>query len=285
MKEITSDSILIGEVWEDASNKISYGESREYLLGEELDSVMNYPFRRILLDFIFGHSNSYQVHHALMALYENYPHHHFYAMMNLIGSHDVPRILTLLGDTPPESSLSKEEQGHYRLSPEQKEKAIDRLKLLSLVQMTFPGVPCIYYGDEVGLEGYSDPLNRRTYPWGQENQHLLTWYKKIIEIRHQYDALSTGDWISCPVHEDIYGYMRSIELEQDSFGEKKMNSRIFVFINRSQHHEIPFSIDVSSFQHHPWVDILNDNREISDLNHSLTLSLKPLEGKIIVQKL
>ncbi len=284
MKEITSDSILIGEVWEDASNKISYGESREYLLGDELDSVMNYPFRRILLDFILGHSNSYQVHHGLMALYENYPCHHFYAMMNLIGSHDVPRILTLLGDPPSEASLSKEEQGYYRLSPEQKERAVGRLKVLSLLQMTFPGVPCIYYGDEAGLEGYSDPLNRRTYPWGQENQDLLAWYRKIIGIRHQYDALSTGDWISWPIHEDIYGYMRSIELEQDSFGEKKMNNRIFIFINRNQYHEIPFSIDVSPFDHEPWLDILNDNHSIPVLDNTLHLSLKPLEGKIIVQK-
>ncbi|MBB6215786.1 4-alpha-glucanotransferase [Anaerosolibacter carboniphilus] len=285
MKEIYPESILIGEVWEDASHKISHGESREYLLGEELDSIMNYPFRHILLDFILGHFNSKEVHQAFMCLYENYPRHHFYATMNLIGSHDVPRILTLLGDAPPESSLSKEEQGLYRLSPEQKKKALKRLTLLSLVQMTFPGVPCIYYGDEAGVEGYSDPLNRRTYPWGREDQVLLTWYRKIIEIRRQYDALSTGDWISLPIHEDIYGYMRCIECQRDIFGENKKNNRIFVFINRSLHQEIPLTIDVASFGDQPWMDILHDSHEFSVLDSKLNISLKPLEGKIIVQKL
>jgi 4-alpha-glucanotransferase len=285
IKQIDPDSILIGEVWEDASNKVSHGESREYLFGEELDSVMNYPFRRILLDFILGHSNGQETHGSLMHLYENYPLHHFYAAMNLVGSHDVPRILTLLGDAPPESALSKDEQSRYQLSIEQKKKALKRLKLLSLLQMTFPGIPCIYYGDEAGLEGYSDPLNRRTYPWGKENQDLLGWYKNIIKIRRQYDALSTGDWISWPIHEDIYGFMRSIEFGRDVFGEEKHNSRIFVFANRSLLHEIHFSIDVVLLGDHAWIDILHDNNEIPVLNGKLNITLKPLEGKIIVQML
>ncbi|MFT9497663.1 glycoside hydrolase family 13 protein [Anaerosolibacter sp.] len=285
IKQIDPDSILIGEVWEDASNKVSHGESREYLFGEELDSVMNYPFRRILLDFILGHSNGQETHGSLMHLYENYPLHHFYAAMNLVGSHDVPRILTLLGDAPPESTLSKDELSRYQLSNEQKKKALKRLKLLSLLQMTFPGIPCIYYGDEAGLEGYSDPLNRRTYPWGKENQDLLVWYKNIIKIRRQYDALSTGSWISWPIHEDIYGFMRSIEFGRDVFGKDKSNSRIFVFANRSPQHEIHFSSDVALLGDHAWVDILHDNHEIPVLNGKLNITLKPLEGKIIVQKL
>jgi 4-alpha-glucanotransferase len=151
--------------------------------------------------------------------------------------------------------------------------------------MTFPGVPCIYYGDEAGLEGYSDPLNRRTYPWGREHQALLRWYKSIIKIRRQYDALSTGNWISWPVHDDIYGFMRSIEFGRDVFGEEKKISRIFVFVSRNLHHKIQFSIDVTPLGDYSWIDILHDNHEIPILNGKLNINLNPLEGKIIVQKL
>ncbi len=102
-----------------------------------------------------------------MNLYENYPRHHFYSVMNLIGSHDVPRILTLLGEAPPEHTLSERERENYRLNPpRQRRLALNRLQLLVLLQMTFPGVPAIYYGDEVGMEGYADPFNRGPFPWG-----------------------------------------------------------------------------------------------------------------------
>ncbi|KXG75271.1 glycoside hydrolase family 13 protein [Thermotalea metallivorans] len=284
IKENDPDALLIGEVWEDASRKTSYGELREYLLGEELDSVMNYPFRNILLDFMLGRKDSFETHGALMSLYENYPLHHFYAAMNLIGSHDVPRILTLLGEAPDEILLTKEEREHYKLSTEQKKKAVARLKMLSLLQMTFPGVPCIYYGDEAGVEGYNDPLNRRTYPWGQEDQELLEWYRKIISFRHRYDALTTGEWISLPLHQDVYGYLRRIANHQDVLGQKKENSSILVLINRNLHHSVSLSFDASAWGHQPWKDLLADDKETLVVDGLLHIALKPLEGKIMVQQ-
>ena len=173
IKRIRPDAVLIGEVWEDASNKVSYDKQRKYFSGDELDATMNYPFRASFLRFILGQSDSSSVHQEIMRLYENYPRENFYACMNLIGSHDTARILTLLGDAPPEQSLTSTERRAFRLASFARQLAVQRLKLFSLVQMTFPGVPCIYYGDEVGAEGYADPYNRGTYPWGKEDQEII----------------------------------------------------------------------------------------------------------------
>ncbi|MGI6120265.1 MAG: glycoside hydrolase family 13 protein, partial [Desulfosporosinus sp.] len=232
IKSVRPDAVLIGEVWEDASNKISYGKQREYLLGNELDSTMNYPFRTSFLRFILGHCDSREVHQEIMSLYENYPRENFYAAMNLIGSHDTIRILTLLADAPPEQSLTKTEQRIFRLSPEARQLAISRLKLLSLVQMTFPGVPCIYYGDEAGVEGYADPYNRGTYPWGREDGEILAWYKRIIRLRAEYEVLQTGDFKSFFFEPDIYGFTRAGDDEE-----------IIILINR--HRENTITVDLS----------------------------------------
>lgn len=218
VKEMDPQAVVIGEVWEDASNKLSYEEQRQFFLGEHLDGVTNYPFRRILLDFILGRSNPGETHLALMSLAENYPHHNLHASLNILGSHDVPRALTLLGEGPKGDSLSEPERERYRLGPEQRELAKKRLKLLALFQLTFPGVPCIYYGDEVGSEGYADPFNRGSFPWGREDQELLEWYKKIIKLRQNHDVLRLGEWFSLGLELDqdnpgcgVYGYIRRLD--------------------------------------------------------------------------
>lgn len=222
IKEIDEEGILIGEVWEDASNKISYGQLREYFWGEELDSTMNYPWRQILIDFLLGKIGASKTHQKIMSLYENYPRENFYAGMNLLGSHDRIRILTLLGEAPREETLGETEKEKYKLKPEARALAVQRLKQLSLVQMTFPGVPCIYYGDEAGLEGYSDPYNRGTYPWGQADQEILAWHQRVIRLRQEYQVLREGDFTSFHQGDDVYGFQRQNATEQ-----------IIVFVNRS----------------------------------------------------
>jgi len=282
MKEVDPESVLIGEVWEDASNKISYGKMREYLLGDELDSVTNYPFRSILLDFILGRKNAQETHLRLMKLYENYPLHHFYSTMNLIGSHDVPRILTLLGGAPSKDLLSKEEQARFRLKPEQKKLGISRLKLLSLFQMTFPGVPCIYYGDEAGMEGYADPLNRGCYPWGKENKDLLNWYKKVISLRNRYDIFKTGKWIPLYAAGDVYGFIRCIEIGRDVFNQKKKDNTAVVLFNRNPKKEAVLSIDVGRWCKTKLADVIK-GQDVMLKKGTLEISLKPLEGKVLIQ--
>lgn len=208
VKQERKDAVLIGEVWEDASNKVSHGEKRQYLLGEELDSVMNYPFRNIVLAFLLGSLTGYEVDAQFMSLYENYPPNHFYSCMNLIGSHDRTRVLTRLGEAPDPNTLTETQKMQYKLSERERRIAVDRYKLASLFQMTFPGVPSIYYGDEAGIEGFSDPLNRRTYPWGKEDEEMIQWTKKVIKIRRQFVALQEGEWEKWLVGERYYTFLR-----------------------------------------------------------------------------
>lgn len=214
IKELDNDSVLIGEVWEDASRKEAYGTKRRYFLGQELDATMNYPFRKLFINYITGKCHSGYVYHKLMSLYSNYPRQNFMAQMNILGTHDRVRILTILGDSPKEKNLSDEERKYYSLSEEQRILAVDRLKLLSLIQFTFPGVPSIYYGDEAGMEGYSDPYNRGTYPWGYEDKQLLGWFKQIAKLRTNSNALKSGVWEPRSIDDDVFGYIRTSDDEK-----------------------------------------------------------------------
>jgi 4-alpha-glucanotransferase len=191
--------------------------------------------------------------------------------MNLIGSHDTIRILTLLGDAPPERSLTKTEQRIFRLSPEARQLAIKRLKLLSLVQMTFPGVPCIYYGDEAGVEGYADPYNRGTYPWGQEDGEILAWYKRILRLRAEYEVLQTGDFKSFFFEPDIYGFTRAGDDEE-----------IIILINR--HRENTITVDLSKIiKPFPFgFDLINGDR--LSLESFSAVSISPLGVRALLKK-
>lgn len=268
MKEVNRESILIGEVWEDASNKISYNVRREYLLGEELDSVMNYPFRKILLNFALGRKNSEETHRALMTLFENYPLHHFYSMMNLIGSHDVARILTELSTNIPSRF-------------NQHEVAVKRLKMLVAWQMTFPGVPSIYYGDEAGLTGGVDPDNRKTYPWGKENKELVEWHKELTSLRNTYSMFQTGEWHSFSINEDVYGYVRTIENDRDIFGNEKTANCALVLLNRSFEKQ-QITLDVVKWFDTTVYDFLT-NEQCDVRNGELTCHINPLEAKILIK--
>ena len=245
MKETDPESVLIGEVWEDASHKEAYGEMRLYFGGDELDGVMNYPLRKTVLDYLLGHADSRTVARTMCSLHENYPRDNFYTNLNVLGSHDVPRILTLLGGAPPVEELTRLEQARYRLTPEQKRLGVARLKMAVLWQMAFPGAPCVYYGDEAGLEGFKDPLNRRTFPWGRENQELTEWYKKLIHLRNEHAVLRTGSWRPLVSDGDAYGFMRCIDGGRDEFGRIAPDSRAWVLFNRSQTAPAHLTLDVA----------------------------------------
>lgn len=269
VKETDSEAVIIGEVWEDASNKTSYSERREYLLGQELDSTMNYPFRRIAVDFILGNSSAYLTHCQVMGLYENYPAEHFFSAMNLIGSHDVPRILSLLGDDSYTGKESIGTLGRRKLTNAQRTKAKVRLKLLVLWQMTFPGVPCIYYGDEAGLEGYTDPLNRRTYPWGQEDQELMAWYHQMIELRQQ-DVFKQGDFSSFALSEDVYAFIRN-----------RGDQHALVILNRSDQ-AATVTMNAVWLQNQGVEDVLWHEPVLCDDKGQWIIRLRPCEGKILM---
>ena len=193
ISEKGNEGLLIGEVWEDASNKVSYGKLRNYFAGDELDAVMNYPLRRCIIEFLNKEINAFDVYETLMSLKENYPKEAFYGALNLLSSHDRQRILTKLGVSG----------NHYA-----------KLWLAMLMQMTLPGVPCIYYGDEAGLLGEKDPKNRATFPWGAENKDVFNMYKNAIRIRKEYKVFTNGSFELFAIDQDLFGYIRENEEEK-----------------------------------------------------------------------
>ena len=190
VKEINPDAYVLGEVWEDASNKTAYGRRRKYFTGAELDSVMNYPFRTAILNFMRGWDSGHGLKETVMSIVENYPREVWLCNMNLLGTHDTPRILTALVD---DFDGPREEKARRRLSRNQFDVAHDRLLMASFLQYTLPGSPSLYYGDEAGMEGYKDPFNRRTYPWGREDWEFLNHFKRLGQLRQQNETLRLGD--------------------------------------------------------------------------------------------
>lgn len=239
MKEVNKDSILIGEVWEDASNKVSYSRKREYLFGEELDSVTNYPFREILINFVKGYIKSDKFKRKLMSLYENYPRENFYACMNVLGTHDTERILSVLDNK------------------------IHLMKLIIGLQMTFPGVPIIYYGDEAGLSGGKDPDNRKSYPWGKENRDIWNLYKLFINVRNNEEVLKKGNLKFYDTDLDVCVYER-----------KYNNEKIIVAANTSGERKILDNINLKG----RYFDLLDSNKEFNNAN---ILYLNKFEIKVL----
>ena len=189
MEETKPGALLIGEVWEDASNKTAYSMRRRYLLGSELHSVMNYPFRTALLAYLRG-GDADAFREAMETLRENYPPDAFYGAMNFLDTHDTPRILTVLGaDRIPED---KGARADYRLSPSQRERGMALVKLAALILFSFPGSPTVYYGDEAGMEGFEDPLNRGAFPWGREDAGLTDHFRRLGRLRQRRPSLQRG---------------------------------------------------------------------------------------------
>ena len=143
------DAVVMGEVWEDASNKESYGSRRRYLLGRQLDSVMNYPFRDAILSFV-REGDGRRAMEGILTVTENYPPQVVHLLMNHIGTHDTERAITILAGEPSQNR-GREWQAAARLTEEQRRLGLARMKLASFLQYTLPGVPCIYYGDEAGV--------------------------------------------------------------------------------------------------------------------------------------
>ena len=223
IKATDPKALLIGEVWEDASNKISYGERRRYFMGDELDGTMHYPLRDILLDYVNYTISAGKASDKLMSLAENYPPENLYGALALIGSHDRERIMTMMAGEQDYKSATR------------------KVRLLSTLQYCLPGVPCVYYGDEVGLMGEKDPSNRSCYPWGHENLDLGYHYRMLGLIYDEHPALKNGGYRylsgNYGLSEDIFAFTRS---GKDVSGTEET---VLVLANRSYS---PAELDLSS---------------------------------------
>ena len=242
MIEVDEESVLIGEVWEDASNKVSYSNKREYFFGKELDSVTNYPFRDIVIGFVSGNITSKLFIKKIMSLFENYPIENFYSSMNLLGNHDTERIFTKLNEN------------------------MDLLKLAIAMQMTIPGVPLIYYGDEVGLLGGRDPQNRKPYPWNKINSEILNHYKELAAIRNTEITLKKGSFNVITTSEEVLAYEREHE------GEK-----ILVIVNRNNK-EVEFKFRVLG---KTLVELIDSKKSYEEVNGEVIIQINKLGFKII----
>ncbi|MFQ9792508.1 MAG: glycoside hydrolase family 13 protein [Acutalibacteraceae bacterium] len=221
-KQVKPTSMILGEVWEDASNKMAYGQRRRYLLGKQLDSVMNYPFREAIIGFLTG-KNPAEMMELIMTVLEHYPPSAIHLLMNHIGTHDTERILTVLGGEPL-NGRDREWQSRTKLSQEQRSRGLALLKLASLMQYTLPGIPCVYYGDEAGMEGYRDPFNRGCFPWGHEDAELVNWYRSLGKIRHSCEVLKQGTLEPYYADDDCFVYVRS---------DEAVGQKLLVAVNRT----------------------------------------------------
>ena len=190
VKKADPEALIIGEVWENAANKIAYGERRRYFLGRQLDSVMNYPLRTGIINFL-KRGDGASLGRTMTELYASYPKCVSDCLMNIVGTHDTERIISVLGDCN-FGELCNSELSCRCLCTEQKNKAADLLKIASIIQYTVYGVPSLYYGDEAGEEGYHDPFCRKPFPWGKENAELEAHYKALGKLRRKNSVYKDG---------------------------------------------------------------------------------------------
>ena len=257
------DGYLLGEVWEDGSNKIAYSQRRRYLLGRETHGLMNYPFRTALLRWLGG-GDAAEFRESMETLQANYPPAAFYGAMNFLGTHDTPRILTLLGaDHVP---AAKEERAAYALSPAQLARGRAKLRLAGMLLYAFPGSPTLFYGDEAGMQGFEDPLNRGTYPWGREDTGLLDFFRALGRLRRERQSLQTGTLTY------VYAQGGGLVIAREHEGETTM-----VALNAGDE-VLTLTL--------PWPggmaeDGLTGQRFLS-VNGQLRLSLPPLDGVILI---
>ena len=222
VKSEKSDALILGEVWEDASNKLAYHKRRRYLLGGQLDSVMNYPFADAIMYFMrTGIVNGFT--DKILTILENYPPQCIPLLMNHIGTHDTMRALTaMVGESC--DGRDRRWQAHQELTAQQLEIGTQMLKTAAAIQFTLPGIPSIYYGDEAGMTGYKDPFNRGCYPWGSENHELINWYTQLGKIRKENPSLSDGSFHPVSEAAGCIAYVRS------TYG-----NRIMLIANRNVH--------------------------------------------------
>ena len=227
VKKNGKDKLIIGEVWEDASNKESYGVKRKYLLGHQLDSVMNYPFRSAIMNYVMGGS-PFEFRNAVMTILENYPKPSVDVLMNSISTHDIERAINILGGESCEGK-DKDWMCNHWLNDREYELGRNRMKCAMALQYFLPGVPCIYYGDEAGVQGYKDPFNRRCYPWGKEDKGLIEYVKLLAEVRNSSKVFIDGKMKFLYMDDNVISFART---------RSHRKRAMIIYVNRSPYEQV-----------------------------------------------
>lgn len=242
IQEISKDIILLGDTWDDASNKISYSKRRRYLQGKEVHAVTNYPLRESLINFTKGYIKSDKFRKKIMSLYENYPRESFYGNMNIVGTSETERILSVMDEN------------------------IELLKLLLVIQFTLPGVPFIYYGDEAGLKGGREPDNRKSYPWGKENKEIINFYYKIASVRNKENGLKKGDLNIYKTDSDIFAFERNYE-----------NEKVIILVNVSKEQKLVKDINLNG----SYINLFNIDEKYKFIGKNSTITIFSRDFKIL----
>ena len=206
VKSHGEDKLLLGEVWEDATTKEAFGRRRTYLRGHGLDAVMNYPFRSATLDYLHG-ADVTAVADALMQICEHYPAPALNCAMNFLSTHDTERAITAIAGEPC-NNRDRYWQSKRCIPSGLMDAAIRRLLLGYAMIFTLPGVPCVYYGDEIAMQGYRDPFNRAFFDWNSTEQRLRGPIKTLAALRRSCDAFDGGRLEIVRAEGDILHYRR-----------------------------------------------------------------------------
>ena len=191
VKRVSPEKFLLGEVWEDATTKFGFDHRRTYLLGKGLDSVMNYPFKNSVLDFVKG-KPAQQAANEILSICEHYPAPAINTALNFLSTHDTERALTVIADEPA-NGRGREWQSGRSVTGEAYEEGMLRLRMAYAIIYTLPGVPCLYYGDEIGMQGYRDPFNRAFFCWDSHEERLRPVLAQLAQLRHSCAAFRTGE--------------------------------------------------------------------------------------------
>jgi 4-alpha-glucanotransferase len=217
VKRQDPEGTLLGEVWEDA-----YGVPRSYCLGDTLDSVMNYPLRRAVIDFYTGKATARDLRRLILHQREVYPTPFYYSLMNLLGSHDRVRALNAFAgyDRPGITQMPRDQAREVSLSPEQlalsKARYMEALRLICAL----PGMPAVYYGDERGMQGMADPWNRAPMAWEGGDETLAGRVRTLLRERRSSPVLQTGFLDVEAPDDDTLIVRRYAAKQKDAFGRR-----------------------------------------------------------------
>lgn len=210
VKAANPEGILIGEVWEDASNKISYSQRRHYLLGSQLDSVMNYPFMNAILRYVrYGDSNT--LYHGILTILENYPAPAVQMLFSSLSTHDTPRAITQLAGEEYKGGDRSWQAQHYLLPPEMYRRGCSLLLIAYTILYFLPGNPCLYYGDEMGVCGWRDPFNRTTYPWNSGDEALRERFRLLGSLYRENAFLAEANFLPVSCTGEVFVFTRDAQ--------------------------------------------------------------------------
>lgn len=290
VKRLDPQAAIIGEIW---PNPTADG-GVDWLTNHTFDSVMNYPLQQALLGFFAGDYNAgsetftaldaQALERAVMGMVKAEPAQSLYAMMNILDSQDTMRVLTVLQGAPEPGRVSSLAQALFRPTPAQARLGARRLALITDVQFTLPGAPTIWYGDEAGLGGYGDPLDRRTYPWGDANLAILDHYRELGALRRSLPVLATGSFAPLYARGAVLAYLRQIRGGRDVFGRPAPDASVIVVVNnRGRARTVTIPLAGHHLQNARFVDVLAAGAPtLRASGASLTVPLGPWQGRILV---